>query len=213
MRHQRALRKLGRTTEHRVAVLRNLSTALFQHERITTTLIKAKEVRPFAEKLITLARRDSLHSRRLAARDIQDRGVLKKLFDTLGPRFSQRPGGYSRILKLGWRQGDAAEVAILELIGSEPNFDKGKKGKKAKKKKETKEAAGGEEAAAEPEKPGKKKAKAGTGSAHAHGAPGHEHDHDHAHPHAHEGTAAKAKAKTKRTSGPARTGGGKKPAQ
>jgi large subunit ribosomal protein L17 len=207
MRHQRALRKLGRTTEHRVALLRNLSTALFQHERITTTLIKAKEVRPFAEKLITLARRDSLHSRRLAGRDIQDRKVLKKLFDTLGPRFSQRPGGYSRILKLGWRHGDAAEVAILELIGSEPNFDKGKKGKKAKKKKEAKEAAGGEEAAAETEKPGKKKAKADKGHEHAH-----DHAHDHEHDaHAHEATAAKAK--TKRTSGPARTGGGKKPAQ
>ncbi len=206
MRHQRALRKLGRTTEHRVAVLRNLSTALFQHERITTTLIKAKEVRPFAEKLITLARRDSLHSRRLAGRDIQDRGVLKKLFDTLGPRFSQRPGGYSRILKLGWRQGDAAEVAILELIGSEPNFDKGKKGKKARKKeKETKEAAG-EEAAAETGK-GKKKAQAhDKGHDHAHGEHGHAHDHA---PH----ETSKAKAKTKRTSGPARTGGGKKPAQ
>lgn len=207
MRHQRALRKLGRTTEHRVAVLRNLSTALFQHERITTTLIKAKEVRPFAEKLITLARRDSLHSRRLAGRDIQDRGVLKKLFDTLGPRFSQRPGGYSRILKLGWRQGDAAEIAILELIGSEPNFDKGKKGKKAKKKKEAKEAAGGEEAAAEPTGKGKKKAPAHDHD-HTHGEHGHEHDHA-----AHAQEAAKAKTKTKRTSGPARTGGGKKPAQ
>ena len=212
MRHQRALRKLGRTTEHRMAVLRNLSTALFQHERITTTLIKAKEVRPFAEKLITLARRDSLHSRRLAARDIQDRGVLKKLFDTLGPRFSQRPGGYSRILKLGWRQGDAAEVAILELIGSEPNFDKGKKGKKGKKAKtkETKEAAGGEEAAAEAEKPGKKKAQAHDKS-HDHEHPHGEHGHEHGHgTHAQE---TKAKTKTKRTSGPVRTGGGKKPAQ
>ncbi len=144
MRHGRALRKLGRDTEHRLAMLRNLSTALFDKERITTTLHRAKEVRPFAERLITLARRDTLHSRRQAARSIADKAVLKKLFDTLGPRFSQRPGGYSRILRLGWRPGDGAEVAMLELIGSEPTFKKeDKKGRKAKKK----EAA---EAAAEP---------------------------------------------------------------
>jgi large subunit ribosomal protein L17 len=149
MRHGKALRKLGRTTEHRLALLRNLSTALFLRERITTTLIKAKELRPFAEKLITLARRDDLHARRMAARDIQDRAVLKKLFDTLGPRFSQRPGGYSRILKLGWRHGDGSELALVELLGSEPVFDKGPK-KKKKKAKEPKEgaasAAQGEEA-------------------------------------------------------------------
>ena len=140
MRHGHALRKLGRTSEHRISLLRNLSTSLFAAERITTTLHKAKELRPFAEKLITLARRDTLHSRRLAARDIQDRAVLKKLFDTLGPRFSQRPGGYSRILKLGWRQGDGAEVAMVELLGSEPVFDKGPK-KKKKKAKEPKAGA------------------------------------------------------------------------
>jgi large subunit ribosomal protein L17 len=157
MRHGQALRKLGRTTEHRISLLRNLSTSLFQAERITTTLHKAKELRPFAEKLITLARRDTLHSRRLAARDIQDRDVLKKLFDTLGPRFSQRPGGYSRILKLGWRQGDGAEVAMVELLGSEPVFDKGQK----KKKKKSKESKGETTAAA------------GRGHDHAH--EGHEH--------------------------------------
>jgi large subunit ribosomal protein L17 len=156
MRHGKALRKLGRTSEHRMALLRNLSTSLFQAERITTTLHKAKELRPFAEKIITLARRDTLHSRRLAARDIQDRAVLKKLFDTLGPRFSQRPGGYSRILKLGWRQGDGAEVAMVELLGSEPVFDKGPKSKKKKKAKE---------------------AKAESASA-ATGAAGHSHDHE-----------------------------------
>ena len=146
MRHGRALRKLGRTTEHRISLLRNLSTSLFEKERITTTLHKAKELRPFAEKLITLARRDTLHSRRLAARDVQNRTVLKKLFDTLGPRFAQRPGGYSRILRLGWRQGDGAEQAILELLGSEPVFEKtSKKGKGRKAAK--KEAAGAEPAA------------------------------------------------------------------
>ena len=159
MRHGKALRKLGRTSEHRMALLRNLSTSLFKAERITTTLHKAKELRPFAEKLITMARRDTLHSRRLAARDIQDRAVLKKLFDTLGPRFSQRPGGYSRILKLGWRQGDGAEVAMVELLGSEPVFDKGPK-KKKKKAKEVKAESGS----------------AATGAAgHAHDHEGHEH--------------------------------------
>ena len=159
MRHGKALRKLGRTTEHRIALLRNLSTSLFKAERITTTLHKAKELRPFAEKLITMARRDTLHSRRLAARDIQDRAVLKKLFDTLGPRFSQRPGGYSRILKMGWRQGDGAEVAMVELLGSEPVFDKGPK-KKKKKAKEVKAESGS----------------AATGAAgHAHDHEGHEH--------------------------------------
>jgi large subunit ribosomal protein L17 len=142
-----------------MALLRNLSTSLFKAERITTTLHKAKELRPFAEKLITMARRDTLHSRRLAARDIQDRAVLKKLFDTLGPRFSQRPGGYSRILKLGWRQGDGAEVAMVELLGSEPVFDKGLK-KKKKKAKEVKAESGS----------------AATGAAgHAHDHEGHEH--------------------------------------
>jgi large subunit ribosomal protein L17 len=135
MRHGRNLRKLGRTTAHRKALLRNLSTSFFEKERIATTLIKAKELRPFAERLITLARKDNLHSRRLAARSIQDRAVVRKLFDTLGPRFAQRNGGYSRILKLGWRQGDGAEMAILELLGSEPTFSKPeRKGKKARKK-------------------------------------------------------------------------------
>ena len=138
MRHGKALRKLGRTTSHRMAMLRNLSESLFEKERIRTTLPKAKELRPFAEKLITMAKRDDLHSRRLVARSIQNRAVVKKLFDALGPRFAQRPGGYSRILKLGWRKGDGAEMAILELIGSEPTFVKeGKEGKKKKKKAKT----------------------------------------------------------------------------
>ena len=139
MRHRVAHRKLGRTTPHRIALLRNLTTALFERERIRTTLPKAKEVRPFAERLITLARRedDRLHARRLAARDIHDRKVVKKLFDSIGPRFATRPGGYTRIMRLGPRQGDGAEMAILELVGYEFKSDgKGKdeKGKKAEKK-------------------------------------------------------------------------------
>ena len=97
MRHNVGYRKLGRTKEHRRALLRNLATDLFRHERLTTTLPKARELRPFAEKLITLARRDDLHARRQVVRQIGDRVVVKKLFDTLGPRFASRPGGYRSI--------------------------------------------------------------------------------------------------------------------
>jgi large subunit ribosomal protein L17 len=137
MRHRVGYRKLGRTTPHRIALLRNLATALFERERIRTTLMKAKELRPYAEKLITLAKRDEnrLHARRQILRDIQDQTVVKKLFDTLGTRFSTREGGYTRILKLGPRKGDGAEMAIVELLGSEyqpKKDDKGKKDEKAK---------------------------------------------------------------------------------
>jgi len=121
MRHRVAHRKLGRTTPHRKALLRNLATALFEKERIRTTLPKAKEVRSFAEKLITLARREEnrVHARRQVARDIQNPVVVKKLFDTLGARYATRPGGYTRILRLGPRHGDGAEMAFLELVGFE----------------------------------------------------------------------------------------------
>ena len=134
MRHRVAYRKLGRITPHRTALLRNLATALFERERIRTTLMKAKELRPYAERLITLAKRDDdrLHARRLVLRDIHDAGVVKKLFDTLGARFATRPGGYTRILRLGPRRGDGAEMAILELIGSE--FQPKKKEDKGKQK-------------------------------------------------------------------------------
>src|SRR5919204_812195 len=134
MRHRVGFRKLGRITPHRTALLRNLATALFDKERIRTTLMKAKELRPYAERLITLAKRDgdALHARRLVRRDIQDRQVVRKLFDTLGTRFATRPGGYTRILRLGPRKGDGTEMAIVELIGSEykpeKKGDKGKKG-------------------------------------------------------------------------------------
>jgi large subunit ribosomal protein L17 len=121
MRHRVAHRKLGRITPHRTALLRNLATALFERERIRTTLAKAKELRPYAEKLITLAKRDAdrLHARRLVLRDIRDETVVKKLFDNLGARFAARAGGYTRILRLGPRKGDGAEMAIVELLGSE----------------------------------------------------------------------------------------------
>ena len=93
-----------------------MATSLFRHERIETTTAKAKELRPYAERLITLARRGDLHARRLAARKIQDRQVLGKLFDDIAPRFAERPGGYTRILKLGNRKGDAAEMSLIELV-------------------------------------------------------------------------------------------------
>src|SRR3990172_2066252 len=132
MRHRVAYRKLGRITPHRIALLRNLATALFERERIRTTLVKAKELRPYAERLITLAKRedDRLHARRRVLRDIHDSAVVKKLFDTLGARFAARAGGYTRILRLGPRKGDGAEMAIVELIGSEYQPEKKDEGKK-----------------------------------------------------------------------------------
>lgn len=150
MRHRVAHRKLGRITPHRIALLRNLATALFERERIRTTLMKAKELRPYAEKLITLAKREEnrLHSRRRVARDIRNPVIVKKLFDDLGARFAARPGGYTRILRLGPRQGDGAEMAIVELIGSEWKAEK----KDEKGKKEATAKGGKAVAGAKPEK-------------------------------------------------------------
>ena len=116
MRHRNKGRQLSRTATHRRATLRNLATSLFLHERIETTTAKAKELRPFAERLITLARRGDLHARRVAERTIQDRDVLGKLFDDIAPRYVERPGGYTRILKLGNRKGDAADMSLIELV-------------------------------------------------------------------------------------------------
>lgn len=116
MRHGMAHRKLGRTSGHRLALFRNQLASLIESERIITTLPKAKELRPIAEKLITLARNDSVHARRQAARHVPNDALVAKLFDVIGPRFSERPGGYTRIMKLGARRGDAAEMAILELV-------------------------------------------------------------------------------------------------
>ena len=135
MRHRVGQRKLGRVTEHRIAMLRNQAEALIQHEHIETTLPKAKELRPFVERIITIAKRGiagdaALHARRLVLRDIQNREVVGKLFDTIAPRFAARPGGYTRILRLGYRRGDSAEVAQIELVGSEfnPNAETEKSG-------------------------------------------------------------------------------------
>jgi len=129
MRHQIDHRKLGRTTEHRIAMLRNQAASLVRHDRIQTTLEKAKELRRFVERLITLAKKDTLHARRTAARHVQDPAVLKKLFSTLGPLYAQRPGGYTRIVKLGFRKGDGAQVALIELVDREPKVEESNKGK------------------------------------------------------------------------------------
>jgi large subunit ribosomal protein L17 len=134
MRHRVGHRKLGRVTEHRIAMLRSQAERLIQYEHIQTTVPKAKELRPFVERLITIAKRGlaggsangrTLHARRLVLQDIQNRDVVAKLFDTIAPRFETRPGGYTRILRLGYRRGDSAEIAQIELVGSEfdPNAE------------------------------------------------------------------------------------------
>jgi large subunit ribosomal protein L17 len=136
MRHRIAGRRLGRSTAHRQATLRNLTQSLFERDRIRTTLIKAKEMRPFAERLITLSKKGGLHRRRLVARQIHDRKVLRKLFETISPRYMDRPGGYLRILKLGPRRGDGAEMALVELVGLETVAEESKgDGKKKSAKK------------------------------------------------------------------------------
>lgn len=120
MRHGMANRKLGRKSGHRLALFRNQLASLIEKERIVTTLPKAKELRPQIERLVTLGRNDSIHARRQAARIIADDRLVSKLFGTLSPRFANTPGGYTRIIKLGPRRGDAAEMAILEFVGYEP---------------------------------------------------------------------------------------------
>jgi ribosomal protein L17 len=139
MRHRVAHRKLGRVTEHRLAMLRNLATALLQHEHIETTVPRAKELRPFTEQLITVAKRGlakggpaAIHARRLVGAEIVDKDVLKKLFDTLAPRYAERPGGYVRIIKAGFRRGDSADMARIELLGSEFDPKKAEAAKEAK---------------------------------------------------------------------------------
>jgi large subunit ribosomal protein L17 len=146
MRHRVAHRKLGRVTEHRIALLRSQAEALIRHERIETTVPKAKELRPFVEHLITVAKRGltdgpkttrALHARRLVAADVHAPETVDKLFETIAPRFASRPGGYTRILKLGFRRGDAAGMAQIELVGSEynPNLAKETAGEAAPEKK------------------------------------------------------------------------------
>ncbi|NPV04299.1 MAG: 50S ribosomal protein L17 [Syntrophaceae bacterium] len=139
MRHGVGGRKLGRTTSHRTAMLRNMVTSFLQHERIETTDAKAKELRRVAERMITLAKKGSLHARRQAAAVIRDKDVLKKLFDEIGTRFADRQGGYTRIVKTGFRTGDSAPLAVIELM-AKPEEKKGKKEKPGKKESKPKAA-------------------------------------------------------------------------
>ena len=120
MRHRRAGRRLNRTTSHRRALFANMSAALIKHEQIVTTLPKAKELRRVADRLVTLAKRGDLNARRLAASRIRDEGMVKKLFDVLGPRYKERPGGYTRVLRAGYRYGDSAPMAVIEFVDREP---------------------------------------------------------------------------------------------
>ncbi|HRD02220.1 MAG TPA: 50S ribosomal protein L17 [Candidatus Saccharicenans sp.] len=135
MRHQVKRYQLRRNTSHRRALLRNLTTSLLEKERVTTTLAKAKATRPVAEKLITIGKKDTLSGRRRALGYITKESVVQKLFTELGPRFKERPGGYTRIVKLGLRSGDGAQMAMIELLGAEYK-------KKAKKKEKISPKAG-----------------------------------------------------------------------
>lgn len=123
MRHRKSGRKLGRTSSHRKAMLRNMVTSLFDHERIVTTVPKAKEAKKIAEKMITLAKRGDLHARRQALSYIQSKDVVAKLFDEIQSQYQDRQGGYTRIIRTGTRYGDAASMAILELVGYEDSVD------------------------------------------------------------------------------------------
>ena len=120
MRHGKVNRKLNRTSSHRKAMFANMSAALIKHEQIVTTLPKAKELRPIVEKLITLGKRGDLHARRQAIAQVRDEGMVKKLFEVLGPRYKERMGGYIRILKAGYRYGDNASVAVIEFVDRDP---------------------------------------------------------------------------------------------
>ena len=170
MRHGMVNRKLGRTSAHRNALFRNQLSSLIDRERIITTLPKAKELRPQVERLVTIGKTDNVHNRRQVFRVVGDETLVAKVFDTLGPRFAERPGGYTRIIKIGPRRGDAAETAIIEFVGYELKIEEKAeatpaRSKKAASKKEAPESeveeteAAQEEAAPKKKKaPGKKKA-------------------------------------------------------
>ena len=134
MRHRNANRKLSRNTSHRRALLRNLVTSFLEHGRLMTTLPKAKEVRPLAEKMITLGKRDSLHARRQVHAYLLKDETAKRVFDTIAPKFATRNGGYSRIIKLGNRKGDGADLAIIELLGSELEVKKAERAAKVQER-------------------------------------------------------------------------------
>jgi len=144
MRHRVAGKKLGRSTAHRRALLRNLVTALLDHEAIRTTDAKAKELKRWGDRLITLGKQGTLHARRRAATVLQSRTVLKKLFDEIAPRYGQRAGGYTRVTKLGVRPGDAASVSLVELVERPGSEGSATQGTKKKARRQTKPAAGDE---------------------------------------------------------------------
>jgi large subunit ribosomal protein L17 len=116
MRHGKAHRKFNRTAEHRKAMFENMAASLIKHEQIVTTLPKAKDLRPFVEKLVTLGKRGDLHARRQAIAKLQDETIVKKLFDVIGPRYAERQGGYTRVLKAGFRHGDSAPIGVIEFV-------------------------------------------------------------------------------------------------
>ena len=140
MKHKMGFNRLGRSMSHRRALRRSMATALFRYERIKTTKTKAQDIRRVAERLITRARSDSVHNRRLVARTVQDKSVLAKLFTDIAPRFAGRPGGYTRILKLGQRYGDASEMVYLELVERKERAPRKRRKVEAKEGKEAKEA-------------------------------------------------------------------------
>lgn len=166
MRHRVHGRKLGRTTAHRKAMFRNQLSSLFVHERIVTTIQKAKELRPLAERMVTLARNNDLSARRQALAVVPDKDVVRRLFDDIAPRFADRPGGYTRILRLGRRHGDGAELAILEFVDYTLKSKKEESGEKSAKPSLMDRARSvlggkkGEEKAAEPTAPEPEAAKA-----------------------------------------------------
>jgi len=153
MRHLKAYRKLNRTSSHRSLMLRNLVTSLLEHERVETTVMKAKEARRIAERMITLGKRGTLHARRRAASVLMTKSVVKKLFDEIAPRYKNRNGGYTRILRVGYRKGDGAPLAFLELVKEEAEK------KKKTEKKGTKKSAAKETAKSVKGKPAEKKKK------------------------------------------------------
>jgi large subunit ribosomal protein L17 len=167
MNHKKGFNKLNRNASHRRALLRNMATVLFKHERIVTTKAKALELRRVAEKMITRAKEDSVHNRRVVGEKIKDQGILAKLFTDIGPRMKERNGGYTRILKIGFRAQDAANMVVIELVDHKLEDGKEKAEKKAEKKAtkpEAKKTASKTKEAAKPEakKPAAKKAKAET---------------------------------------------------
>jgi large subunit ribosomal protein L17 len=148
MRHRKSGRQLSRNSSHRWALMRNLITALLRDEKIQTTDPKAKELRRWADRVITLGKAGNLHARRQVLGIVQDKAVVRKLFDTIAPRFKDRPGGYTRIIKIGWRRGDAAQMSLIELVGGADEAAAGKSGGAKKSRRARRQQAAKEAEAA-----------------------------------------------------------------